>query len=328
MKKGNEKQRKAIMANLRRRESTKAKWKQRYKAMGKPVSKTEAARLQKKRPQPGAGMDSNYTKRDAMKAGEPRSVLWRKNPKRYDLEGMDTRGSPRPDLKALSNNALIGRMAYAGRVEAKTGKASVSAAALVDEMRRRVAAGRLNQKDKDRINRLARKHGDIGPDEELDLGAGRPKSGAESRGAVSAAKGAPKKKAMAPPGHSVKRNNEEHYAGLKGWVNDYKRMCQYGNVAGAKAAKANIDKAIKKHGLDAGRVYGTDPTPSRKVEGGQGKARGKVDAVAFGRELAAADMTTSDVQGVIDAKFGFDSPESEKALRAYHEATRVRRGVK
>ena len=44
--------------------------------------------------------------------------------------------------------------------------------------------------------------------------------------------------------------------GIKSWVDDYKAMREYGNVKGAKQAKTNIDKEIKKYGLNPKEVYG------------------------------------------------------------------------
>ncbi|MCK5607528.1 hypothetical protein KAR91_36935 [Candidatus Pacearchaeota archaeon] len=44
--------------------------------------------------------------------------------------------------------------------------------------------------------------------------------------------------------------------GLMGWVDTYKQQRKHGNVKGAKATKKNIDKAIKKHGLNSNEVYG------------------------------------------------------------------------
>ena len=53
--------------------------------------------------------------------------------------------------------------------------------------------------------------------------------------------------------------NAEHYHGLSGWVSDYKKARKFGNVKLAKEIKSNIEGAIKKHNLDATKVWGEDP---------------------------------------------------------------------
>jgi hypothetical protein len=53
--------------------------------------------------------------------------------------------------------------------------------------------------------------------------------------------------------------NAEHYHGLTGWVSDYKAQRKAGNVADAKQTRDNIKAVIKKHNLDATKVWGEDP---------------------------------------------------------------------
>ena len=55
-------------------------------------------------------------------------------------------------------------------------------------------------------------------------------------------------------------------ADLRGWVDDYKKARQYGNVGLAKRIKVNIDKEVQKHGLDRAEVYGSDPDDPRQRE--------------------------------------------------------------
>ena len=63
-------------------------------------------------------------------------------------------------------------------------------------------------------------------------------------------------------------DQDEHYKGLQGWVQDYQTSRSAGNVKLAKQIKSNIDEKIREHGLDRDRVYGADPesaeTPSFK----------------------------------------------------------------
>ena len=44
--------------------------------------------------------------------------------------------------------------------------------------------------------------------------------------------------------------------GILHWVEDYKTMRAAGNVKGAKEGKRNIDKEIKKYGLNPKEIYG------------------------------------------------------------------------
>jgi hypothetical protein len=55
-------------------------------------------------------------------------------------------------------------------------------------------------------------------------------------------------------------------ADLRGWVNDYKKARHYGNVRDAKWIKMNIDQEIRRHGLDAAEVYGSDPDDPKQRE--------------------------------------------------------------
>jgi len=67
---------------------------------------------------------------------------------------------------------------------------------------------------------------------------------------------------------SVSPSQQALSAGLKGWVKDYIIARRAGNITLAKSIKANIDREIKKQGLDAHEVYfvfGDPDDPSTNV---------------------------------------------------------------
>lgn len=57
----------------------------------------------------------------------------------------------------------------------------------------------------------------------------------------------------------VRSDQDEHYQGLKSWVQDYQACRSSGNVRLAKQIKSNIDRKIREQDLDRSRVYGADP---------------------------------------------------------------------
>lgn len=92
-------------------------------------------------------------------------------------------------------------------------------------------------------------------------------------------------------------SDAEHYHGLSGWVSDYKKARKYGNVKLAKEVKANIDGAIKKHKLDAKKVWGDDPDQPKETM----KENKAVSGLAFlvESELEKAQVVIA-AKGILD----------------------------
>jgi hypothetical protein len=92
-------------------------------------------------------------------------------------------------------------------------------------------------------------------------------------------------------------SDAEHYHGLSGWVSDYKKARKYGNVKLAKEIKSNIEGAIKKHKLDAQKVWGDDPDQPKETM----KESNAINGLAFliESELEKAQVVIA-AKGVVD----------------------------
>ncbi len=92
-------------------------------------------------------------------------------------------------------------------------------------------------------------------------------------------------------------SKDEHYHGLKGWVSDYQAQRKAGNVKDAKQTRDNITAAIKKHKLDATKVWGKDPDQPKDTM----KEHKAVSGLAFlvESELEKAQVVIA-AKGILD----------------------------